>query len=226
MIPLSDSVKSERFPFINLTIIAITVYVFFLQMTASDPEAFVYQWALVPATVNLSDPQTLIPFISSMFLHGGFLHIISNMLFLWVFGDNVEGHYPPFVYLFLYLVSGLIGGISQFVLMPDSSIPMLGASGAVAGALGAYFALFPHHKVRTLIPVFGFFTIAEISASFMLGYWIVLQILSGVISLPGSSGAEGGIAFFAHIGGFAFGYLFAKVFPGRRVHEAKLLGYE
>lgn len=215
MIPISDSVKSARFPFINLMLIAITVAVFFLQLTAVDPEGFIYQYALVPSKIDFLDFATLYPFITSIFLHGGFLHIISNMLFLWVFGDNVEGHLPPFLYLFLYLGSGILGAFTQYMLMPTSDIPMLGASGAVAGALGAYFALFPHHKIRTLVIFFGFITITEISAYLMLGYWLILQVISGVISLPGTE--QGGVAFFAHIGGFVTGILFAKLFPKRKL---------
>jgi len=225
MFPIADNVKSARFPFINITIIFISVGVFFLQITASDPEGFVLKYALIPANVNFADYTTLIPFITSMFLHGGFLHIISNMLFLWVFGDNVEGHLPPFVYLFLYLFSGIVGGLAQYIFAPNSAIPMLGASGAVAGALGAYFALFPHHKVKTFIPFLGFGSIGNsivsINASFMLGYWIVLQVISGAISIPGM-GESGGIAFFAHIGGFVTGYIFVKLFPKRNLELVQI----
>jgi membrane associated rhomboid family serine protease len=221
MIPISDSVKAARFPFINIALIAITCYVFYLQLTAPDPEAFIRTYALIPANVDLNNYASLLPFFTSMFLHGGFLHIISNMLFLWVFGDNVEGHLPPFIYIFLYIGSGLVAGISQYLIMPDSSIPMLGASGAVAGALGAYFAWFPKHRIKTFVPIFGFFTFTEISASFMLGYWFVLQLISGAASIPGM-GNEGGVAFFAHIGGFVAGFIFAKVFGKKepQYHEA------
>ncbi len=220
MIPIADSEKSRRFPFLNILFIAVNVVVFYLQLTALNPEAFIYQYALVPSEIDFSNISTIYPFITSMFLHGGLLHIGSNMLFLWVFGDNVEGHMPPFMYLFLYLGAGIVGSLAQYVMNPESSIPMLGASGAVAGALGAYFTLFPRHKIKTLLILPIFFTIVEISAVFMIGYWIVLQIISGVGSF-GASPDQGGVAYFAHIGGFVFGYLFAKVFGRREEPELR-----
>lgn len=211
MIPISDSISSHRFPLLNISLIAATFYVFYLQLTAVDPEAFIYTYALVPALVNLANSNTWYPFITSMFLHGGFLHIASNMLFLWVFGDNVEDHFGWFFFLPVYFTSGLAGGVAQYLLMPTSQIPMLGASGAVAGMLGAYYVLFPHSKIKTLVPFFGFMNVVELPAPFMLGYWFVLQVISGAVSLPGA-GDSGGVAFFAHIGGFAAGFLFAKIF--------------
>ncbi|MBI4097260.1 MAG: rhomboid family intramembrane serine protease [Candidatus Levybacteria bacterium] len=224
MIPISDAEhKPRRFPFINIALILINVYVFFLQLTTSDPEGFIYTYALVPANINFSDWSTLYPFITSMFLHGSILHIASNMIFLWVFGDNVEGEMPPFVYLILYLGSGIVGGLSQYMLAPASTLPMLGASGAVAGALGAYFILFPHHQIKTLILLPFFLTTARISASVMLGYWIVLQIISGSGALGQTMGQEGGVAYFAHIGGFlagiVFAWLFARPLTPERFHE-------
>lgn len=214
MFPIGDAIPARRFPFFNLLFIGITFYVFFKQLTAPDPEAFINEYALIPAYVDFANSRTLIPFLTSMFLHGGFLHIISNMLFLYVFGDNVEGELPFLFYPVLYIGAGLAGGFAQYILSPESTVPMLGASGAVAGALGAYFAMFPHHKIKTVI-FFGFISVVEISASFMLGYWILLQVVSGFVSLPGLSSSEGGVAFFAHIGGFAFGYLFAFLFKRR-----------
>ena len=124
------------------------------------------------------------------------------MWFLWIFGDNVEGAIGHFKYLVLYLLSGISGGLAQYFFMPGSNIPMLGASGAVAGALGAYFLLFPHHKIKTLVPIFGFLTFTNISAFIMLGYWFVLQIFSGAVSIPGVETDSGGVAFWAHVGGF------------------------
>jgi membrane associated rhomboid family serine protease len=212
MFPISDTKRLGGFPFINISLIVITCYVFFLQLSASDPEAFIYQYALIPSAISLANPSTWFPFLSSMFLHGGWLHILSNMWFLWVFGDNVESELGHIFYLLLYIGAGLIGGIAQYVLMPGSDIPMLGASGAVAGALGAYFTLFPNNRIKTLIPVFGFVTFTNISAKFMLGYWFVLQLISGAISLPGSGTEQGGVAFWAHIGGFLTGLVIGRVF--------------
>jgi membrane associated rhomboid family serine protease len=210
MFPISDNTPSRRFPFINLAIIGFTCYVFYLQLTSGDPEGFIYQYALIPAGIDWADYLTWVPFLTSIFLHGGLLHILSNMWFLWVFGDNVEGHLPPFFYLIFYLFCGVAGGLTQYFLAPGSDIPMLGASGAIAGILGAYLRLFPHHKVKTLFPVFGFFTIANISAGFILLYWFVLQLISGATSLGGLD--QGGVAFWAHIGGFVAGFLFIKPF--------------
>ena len=220
MIPIADSEKSRRFPFLNILFIGLNVLAFYLQITALNPETFIYKYALVPSEIDFSNFATLYPFVTSMFLHGGFLHIGSNMLFLWVFGDNVEGHLPPFVYLFLYLGAGIVGSLAQYFMDPTSTIPMLGASGAVAGALGAYFTLFPHHKIKTLVILPIFITIIEISAVFMLGYWILLQLISGAGSV-GLPADQGGVAYFAHIGGFAFGYIFAKIFAKRVPQELR-----
>lgn len=213
MIPLYDSHPAGKFPFWTILIIGINIFVFFLEMTAPDLEAFVSQYALIPANVNFADFSTLTPFITSQFLHGGFLHIISNMLFLWIFGDNVEARFGNILFPIIYLASGVAGGLAQYIFMQDSTIPMLGASGAVAGVLGAYFVWFGHHSVKTLVVFFGFITIINVSASVMLFYWIATQILSGFISFGGPLGDMGGVAYFAHIGGFVFGWLAAKVIP-------------
>lgn len=216
MFPLSDSVKSNKSYLVNFAIIAITVYVFVRQITAPDPENFTIAYSLIPSFVDFGNLATLLPFVTSIFLHGGFLHIISNMWFLWVFGNDVEGHLGHIMFVVLYFLSGFAGGLAQYILQPASSIPMLGASGAVAGVLGAYLAMFPHAKIKTLAPIFGFVTIMNIGAPVMLGYWFLLQVISGVVSLPGS-GETGGIAFFAHAGGFAFGYLFGKLFEKKEL---------
>ena len=213
MIPLSDSHPAGKFPLWVILIIAINVYVFFLEMTAPDLELFITQYALIPERVNFYNTLTLIPFITSQFLHGGFLHIISNMLFLWVFGDNVEARFGNILFPIVYLASGIAGGLAQYIFMPDSTIPMLGASGAVAGVLGAYFAWFPHHTVKTLVPILGFIQIINVPASIMLFYWIATQFISSFFSFGGQMGDVGGVAYFAHIGGFVFGWVLAKLIP-------------
>jgi len=184
-----------------------------------NPESFTLQYALTPSTVDFVNYASLIPFVTSMFLHGGILHITSNMLFLWVFGDNVEGEMFPFVFLLVYLFSGIIGGLTQYALNPASDIPMLGASGAVAGVLGAYISYFPHNKIKTFVPLFFIFTFVNISAWMMIGYWFVLQIFSGVSSLPTQQ--DGGVAFFAHIGGFVAGFLMSKLL---RINRVQVVG--
>ncbi len=209
MIPLKDSHGSGRFPFWVLVIIAINIYVFYLTITSPNPEAFVATYALIPKQVDFSNLSSLKPFITSQFLHGGFIHIISNMLFFWIFGDNVEEAFGFLMFPLFYLASGVVGAFTQYLLAPGSNIPMIGASGAIAGVLGAYFVLFPNHTVKTLIPIFGFFTIIDIPASVMLFYWFITQIFSGVESV--SLAAAGGVAFFAHLGGFVFGWLAGRM---------------
>ncbi|MEK7617206.1 MAG: rhomboid family intramembrane serine protease [Patescibacteria group bacterium] len=210
MIPLRDSKPAGIFPFWVLAIIALNIYVFYLEITAVNSEVFISLYALIPRLVDLSIPETLIPFITSQFLHGGFIHIISNMLFLWIFGDNVEEKFGFLLFPVFYLAGGVAGGLAQYFFMPDSSIPMLGASGAIAGVLGAYFAWFGHHTVKTLVPIFGFFTVIDVPASVMLFYWFITQLFSGAASI-GVQADVGGVAFFAHAGGFAFGWIAAKV---------------
>lgn len=208
MFPLYDENYHTRIPFITYGLIAITCYVFFLQLTSPTG---LLQYALTPDKVNLGNIHTLLPFFTSIFLHGGFMHIITNMWFLKVFGDNIEdalGHIP---YLFLYFLSGILGSLTQFLFAVGSNVPMLGASGAIAGVLGAYFILFPRNKVKTFIPVIFPFFILDVPAIIMLGYWFILQIFSGVGSL-GTSPDQGGVAFFAHIAGFITGIIFAKLF--------------
>lgn len=211
MFPISDSIKTHRFPLINIALIATTVFVFIQQTIAPSQETFIQTFALVPSFIDFSKYSTLLPFITAIFLHGGFLHIISNMWFLWVFGDNIEDHMGWLLFLIIYFFSGIAGNLLQYAFMPSSSIPMLGASGAVAGILGAYYIILPHSKIKTFIPYFGFMTVTQVPASFMLGYWFVLQIISGTASIPGMSEA-GGVAFWAHAGGFLTGVIFGKLF--------------
>lgn len=194
----------------TIGIIAVTAYAFFLQLSAPDIDAFVMQYALVPQNVNFADWLTLLPFITSMFLHAGWLHILSNMWFLWIFGDNVEAEVGHVRYLLFYLVCGIAAGLVQYFFNSTGTIPTLGASGAVAGVLGAYLMLYPGHKIDTLIPTFGgFMTQAQIPASIMLIYWFVIQLFSGV----GTIGMQdvGGVAFWAHVGGFVAGWILVRL---------------
>src|SRR2546429_3338202 len=206
MFPISDSDNSGRFPFITFLIILANVVVFFLELTAPDTDLFISQYALISANVNFADWHTLTTFITSQFRHAGWLHIIGNMLFLWVFGDNIERRLG-FFYLPFYLLSGTIGGLTQYFLDPHSTIPALGASGAIAGVLGAYLVLFPRNLINTVIFVFFFFTVTKVPAPIMLIYWFATQIFSGVASIASIN--QGGVAYFAHIGGFIFGILTA-----------------
>lgn len=213
MIPLRDSEPARIFPFWVIAIIALNIYVFYLELTSLNPDAFIAAFALIPRLVDFSIPETLMPFITSQFLHGGFIHIISNMLFLWIFGDNVEEKLGFLVFPIFYLAGGVAGGLVQYFFMPDSQVSMLGASGAIAGVLGAYFAWFGHHSVKTLVPIFGFFTVIDVPASVMLFYWFITQLFSGAASI-GVQADIGGVAFFAHAGGFTFGWIAAKALKG------------
>lgn len=220
MIPISDADhKTRRFPFVNIVLILVNIFIFLIEITSPNSDAFINTYALVPTHINFSNFATLYPFFTSMFFHGGFLHITGNMIFLWVFGDNVEDVFGHIPYLFIYLLSGIVGSAAQYLLSPGSDIPMLGASGAIAGSLGAYFVLFPSNRIKSFIFIPPFITFTTVSAGFMLGYWIVIQIISsfGLFSVGGTE--QGGIAYLAHIAGFAVGYLFAKTVPRQALPE-------
>lgn len=207
--------------------IGVNVYVFIQQIAASNPEAFITTYAFVPSLVNLSDFSTFAPFLTSLFLHGSFFHLFANMMFLWVFGDNIESFYGKAKYLIIYFLSGFAGSFVQYMLNPTSSIPMLGASGAVSGILGAYFVSHPHSKIRTLFPILFYFTIIEIPAVVYLFYWFALQVFSGIAGFSSIQADVGGVAFFAHIGGFVTGVIFAKIFGSkdkRGIIEAEIVG--
>lgn len=219
MFPISDSLKPARFPYLNYLIVGITIYVFIQQILAPDQLAFVNQYALVPSTVDFNNPATLIPFITSIFLHGGILHILSNMWFLIVFGDNVDARLSPIGYLTLYLLAGIVGGLAQYMFMQNESIPMLGASGAVAGILGAYAVMFPHSQVKTLVFIVFFITILNVSAPIMLGYWFILQLISGAGTFGELGSNEGGVAYIAHIAGFLVGMIVGFMNKNRREGE-------
>ena len=211
MFPLRDTVQNRKFPIITLGLIALNVFVFFLEITAPDQQSFISTYALIPADVNFSDFSSLTPFLTSQFLHAGFVHILINLWFLRIFGDNVEEKFGSLTFLFVYLLSGVLGGLAQYVFVPAATVPMLGASGAVAGVLGAYLVFFPSNKIETLVP-FGFFmSVVKIPASVMLVYWFVIQLFSGVGSIAVAQ--TGGVAFWAHVGGFVAGWFMAKLRP-------------
>ena len=222
MFPISDSINTHKFPLFNILIIAVTAFVFIQQIISPNPDAFVRHYALIPSLINVNNPVTLLPFVTAIFLHGGWLHILSNMWFLWVFGDDVEGALGNLKFAFLYFISGIIGNIVQYSLMPASTIPILGASGAIAGILGAYFIMFPYSKIKTLVFFFFFVTIINISAPIMLGYWFVLQLISGIGDLAVTT-QQGGVAFWAHVGGFISGIIAAKVTGGQRAIEGEVI---
>ena len=213
MIPLRDVIPSRTTPVVTTAIIALNVLVFVYQWSLGPrgEEAFVFTWGLIPADVHL------VTMFSSMFLHGGLLHIGGNMLYLWIFGDNVEDQMGRGRFVAFYLACGVVAALTQMFVHPDSRVPMVGASGAIAGVMGAYFVMFPHSRIVTLIP-FIFLQVVEVPAMFFLPIWFLMQFFSGVGSIAQTEAATGGVAFWAHIGGFAFGVLggFALRRPERR----------
>ena len=212
MFPIRDSQNSGKFPFINLSLIAVNIYFFTQELFAPNIELFVKNYALIPANVDLFRPETLTPFISSLFLHAGFLHILSNMWFLWIFGDNVEAVMGHIKYLGFYLFCGITASVVQYIFTVDSTLPMIGASGAIAGVLGAYLKYFPRNSIDTIVPIFGLPIIVAIPASLMLIYWFFTQAFNGVASIVTSTASIGGVAYIAHVAGFASGFLFLGLF--------------
>ncbi len=223
MIPISDAVRSRTFPFVNLALIAINVAVFIYELTLStaDIDRFVFDHGVIPVQLvdwvqgpsGLEVPATV---FTSMFLHGGWLHLLGNMLFLWVFGDNVEDSVGHVRYLVFYLLAGLGAVALQVFIDQDGAIPMIGASGAIAGVLGAYLVLYPRATVAVLIPWLWFFGAFPVPAVFLIGAWFFLQLLNGVASIATATGVDTGIAFWAHVGGFLTGLALVFVFRRRR----------
>ena len=211
MIPLTDSAPTSRFPLVNWILILVNIVVFVYELAASGPsrEHFVNAYALIPASVHLNQLSSLYPFITAAFLHAGWSHILFNMLFLYVFGDNVEDALG-WKYLPFYLAGGVIGNVVQYVTGPGSAVPILGASGAIAAVLGAYWLLYPRNTVKTLIFLFFFVTIINLPASYLLLFWFLTQLFNGATSFVASSSGTG-VAYFAHIGGFLSGIALAYV---------------
>lgn len=215
MFPIRDSRQAKRFPLINYLIILTTIFVFLIQLTAPDFEEFIYQYGFVPVRFNFFDMESYKYIIYSIFLHGGWFHLLSNMWFLHIFGDNVEDYFGHLPYLGFYLLAGIFAVFSQLIFNLGSNIPMIGASGAISAVAGAYFVLFKKATIEALVPgFFGFLHLVELPAWFFLGYWFIIQVFSGVGSLVTFDIQQGGVAWFAHIGGFLFGYLIAKKIEG------------
>ena len=205
MIPLRDNVPSQRVPVVNYLVIGVNVAVFFYEASLGRRlESFILTHGLVPN--DFSFPNLL----TSMFLHGGWGHLLGNMLFLYIFGDNVEDRLGHARYLIFYLLCGIAAGAAQAMTSPHSGVPMVGASGAIAGVSGAYFLFFPSARVLTLVPIFLFLQMVEIPAVFFLLVWFLWQLLSGVATLGHGEGM-GGVAFFAHVGGFVAGMVLGPV---------------
>jgi membrane associated rhomboid family serine protease len=216
MIPLRDVIPSRTTPFVTIGIIAVNAVVFWveLSLSGSSRQVFIREFGIIPA--EFAWP-TL---VSSMFLHGGWLHVIGNMWYLWIFGDNVEDRLGHGRYLVFYLLCGALAGLAQTLVNPESYIPTIGASGAIAAVMGAYFVLYPHSRVLTLIPLFIFIEIIEIPAVFFLGFWFLMQLFAGAGSIANTAGSQGGIAFWAHVAGFVAGL--GGVFVFRRPERQRV----
>jgi membrane associated rhomboid family serine protease len=222
MIPIRDDQPSFSTPFVTYFLIALNLLIFLFESALDQPglQSLVFHFGLIPSHVTLAITGTrhlnpvaaLVPFFTSMFLHGSWMHVIGNMWFLWIFGDNIEDYLGHFSYLVFYLLSGLGAALLQVILTPGSPVPTVGASGAIAGVLGAYFILYPRARVLTWFFVFFF----HVPAWVMLGYWFVVQFLSGAASSIAYAGhSNTGIAFWAHVGGFVAGVVMIKIFPER-----------
>lgn len=212
MFPIRDNIPSQRVPYINYAIVAVNVFVWLYQITlpTSQLEALFYQWGLVPAhysqptlSAHLSWQELAGPFVTSMFTHGGWMHVIGNLWMLWIFGDNVEDFLGHGRYALFYLLTGIGAGLVHLFTNWDSVVPTVGASGAIAGVMGAYLILYPTARVLTVVPVFIVLVPLHVPALLFIGLWFVMQFLSGTFSLMGAP--DGGIAWWAHIGGFVFG---------------------
>jgi len=213
MFPIGDDNSARRtFPVVTYGLIALNVLFFLVELSGGD--AFIQQWSVVPRRL-IANPASDFPTIfTSMFMHAGWLHLLGNMLYLWIFGDNVEDRMGHGRFLAFYLLCGIAAALGQTLTVPHSQIPMVGASGAVAGVMGAYFVLYPHSRIVTLLPIFIFWQIIEVPAIFFLGVWFLMQFLSGVGSIATATGGEpaGGVAFWAHVAGFAAGLIGVFIF--------------
>lgn len=212
MFPLQDTIPRRESPFVTWLIVAINVFVFFIELSLSSTmlETFIREFGLVPARYMRPDwlqrPISYWPFLTNMFVHGGWLHLIGNMWTLWIFGDNVEDRLGHVRYAIFYVLCGITASLTHVVLNPGSAVPTIGASGAIAGVMGAYFFLFPYSRIIALVPLFFFPWFVEVPAILYLGFWFMTQLFSGSFALMAPE-AGGGIAWWAHIGGFVMGLI-------------------
>ncbi len=232
MIPISDSNPTRHWPIVNWTLIALNIVVFVYELTlrSRSLDHLIGLWGVVPSHIlyGLSHPfltpvSVWLTLITSQFLHAGWAHILGNMLFLWVFGDNIEDVLGHLTYLLFYLTSGVIAGLAQAFVSGPSLVPSIGASGAIAGVLGAYIVLFPWTRISMLIPFFILFWTIDIPALFVIGWWFVQQFFYGIGEL--STGAAEGVAFWAHIGGFITGIILILPFVGRAQRPRRAPAY-
>lgn len=226
MIPLKDDIPSRSFPVVNTAFIILNVAAFIYQLLIGDRlDAFIHEYGVIPIRYYYEGVQTdlgdvvyfstrdrILPLFSSMFLHGGFLHLGGNMLYLYIFGDNVEDRMGHARYFFFYLLCGLAAAGVHIVTNQESPVPTIGASGAIAGILGAYALLYPRARVVVLVPIIVIFQVIQLPAMIVLGFWFVMQLFQGTLALSAESSATGGVAWWAHIGGFVFGLAAISLF--------------
>ena len=225
MIPLRDTTKHGTFPIVNTVFIIINIAVFIFKIwITNDQRLFEYKFGLVPAIVTtdleIGIFKRIYPFFTSMFLHAGWMHIIGNMIFLYIFGRNIEHRMGHIRYFLFYLLTGVIAGIIQFLISPSSVIPIVGASGAISGVLGAYLLFFPKSKILTVVPILFFVRLIYIPATVFIFVWFLIQFLGGINSADRAADA-GGVAFWAHIGGFAAGLILAQYFDREKNYRQK-----
>jgi len=219
MIPIKDTTPTRTFPVVNYTIIILNILVFLFEVSLGPHlRDFISVWAVVPERIINwhRDPLVLVTLITAQFLHGGWLHVGGNMLYLWIFGDNVEEEMGHFKYLIFYLFGGIMASMAQILSHPHSTVPTLGASGAIAAVLGAYLVYFPRGGVTVIVPIFFYIEIVTLPAVFVLGTWFLEQLLNGTLSISTGAAVTGGIAWWAHIGGFVTGMLLGPLFRRRR----------
>ncbi len=227
MLPLKDDIPSSRFPALTVLFIALNGIVFVLELAAGNElDRMLLTFGIIPARYTIPEVarlftvrEQLLPFLASMFLHGGWIHLIGNMWILWIFGDNVEDRLGRFRYAFLYLIGGVVAALVHIYTNPASTLPTIGASGAVAAVMGGYFLLYPRANVAMIVPPFFLGPIFVVPAVLFLGFWFVLQFFNGTLSLMSSS-QVGGIAWWAHAGGFVFGALLCSVLKVRHLRAA------
>jgi membrane associated rhomboid family serine protease len=208
VIPISDDVPRRRVPVVTYGLIAANAAIFVYELLlGAGADTLFWDWGAVPARITdpWSYPLASITLFTSMFLHAGWSHFGGNMLYLWIFGDNVEDVLGKVGYLLFYLAAGAAAGLAQIIVAPASDVPSIGASGAIAGVLGAYILLFPQAPVRVLVPGFYLMRVARVPALIVLGFWFILQLFNGLLTVGTMHLATGGVAWFAHIGGFAVG---------------------
>lgn len=225
MIPFRDNIPSRTFPIWTVTLIVVNAVIFIYEVTLPERylNQFIFQFGMVPARfLDLSEGpialarNSTMPFFTSMFLHAGWMHLIGNMWYLWIFGDNVEDRLGHGRYLFFYLTCGILAGWTHLIFNLNSEMPSVGASGAIAGVLGAYLVTFPRARILTLLPIFVFWQIIELPAVLVLGVWFLMQLLSGTAAIAMSTQTAGGVAWWAHAGGFLSGMVLMKALQPRR----------